>query len=87
MSGLPALCLEKVLREKKISPEEIKQLRHEHALPIINEMHAWLKENSMKVRPKALSAKPCVTPLINGRISCIILMMDGWKSTITAANA
>lgn len=45
--------LEKNARDEEASPELIKAIREEKALPIIKEMHTWLQLNSLHTPPKS----------------------------------
>ncbi len=45
--------VEEHIREQQISPDDIKAIRHEKALPILLEMETWLKEEVYAVLPKS----------------------------------
>jgi transposase len=49
--------LEKIAKEKKLTHEEIYQLRQEKAKSVLESLHAYLKEHSLKVPPQGCLGK------------------------------
>lgn len=45
--------IEREASEQNLSHDEIKMLRHEKSLPVLNEMEVWLRENLNHVLPKS----------------------------------
>lgn len=50
-------AIERQATEQKLKPEEVKALRQQESLPILNEMESWLKEEVYKVAPKTAIGK------------------------------
>lgn len=49
--------IERTAREDELSYDQIKQLRQQESLPLLNEMENWLKENINQVLPKSAIGK------------------------------
>jgi transposase len=50
-------AIERQARDQGLTYDQIKTLRHEKALPILNQLEAWLKENIYQVLPKSAIGK------------------------------
>jgi transposase len=50
-------AIERQARDQGLTYDQIKTLRHEKAVPILNELEAWLKENIYQVLPKSAIGK------------------------------
>lgn len=50
-------AIERYLRENKINVDEKLKLRQQDALPILTELHQWMKEEIIKVTPQSLIGK------------------------------
>jgi transposase len=48
---------ERKVREEKLSPEQIKELRLTESLPVINELGKWISDNSKQVLPQSAIGK------------------------------
>jgi len=50
-------ALERQAGEEEMNPEQIKALRQEKAVPVLNEMESWMQEEIYKVTPKSAIGK------------------------------
>lgn len=50
-------AIESIAREEKLQPDQIRILRQEKAVPVLQEMEAWLKKNAYEVLPKSAIGK------------------------------
>jgi transposase len=50
-------ALERTAREQGMNPEQVKQLRQQKALPVLQQFEQWLKEQIMQVLPASATGK------------------------------
>lgn len=50
-------AIESIAREEKLQPDQIRSLRQEKAVPVLQEMEAWLKTTIYEVLPKSAIGK------------------------------
>ena len=50
-------AVERTAREEELQPDQIRSLRQEKAVPVLQEMEAWLKKTIYEVLPKSAIGK------------------------------
>ena len=50
-------AIERRIKEESLSEEQIKELRHEQSVPLLESLYKWIKEEYVQVTPKSAIAK------------------------------